>query len=69
MTKNSNEYSLRCEIMAVWSGKSQTLARFKVIQIRCFQALKNYQLFKKHSKLILENKKKKLRIKNMRDVF
>ena len=35
-TKESNEYSLRCEIMALWSGKGQTIARMKVFQMRCF---------------------------------
>jgi ATP-dependent Zn protease len=29
-SKMSDEYSLRCEIMALWSGKGQTLARMRV---------------------------------------
>lgn len=30
-TKLSEELSLRCEIMALWSGKGQTMARMKVV--------------------------------------
>jgi hypothetical protein len=30
-TKECEEYSLRCEIMALWSGKGQTIARMKVV--------------------------------------
>lgn len=64
-----DEYALRCEIMALWSGKGQTVARMKVAQMRCFQALKGYRDFKKHTQAVLENKAKKDRIKKMRDVF
>ena len=67
--KMCEEYSLRCEIMALWSGKGNTLARMKVCQMRCFQALKGYRDFKKHSDAVLANKAKKYRIKKMRDVF
>ena len=56
MTKMKEEYSLRCEIMALWSGKGQTLARMKVVHMKCFRALKNHLQFKKHSKLVLANK-------------
>jgi hypothetical protein len=30
-TKQAKEYSLRCEIMALWSGEGKTLARLKVL--------------------------------------
>ena len=56
MTKMKEEYSLRCEIMALWSGKGQTHARMKVVHMKCFRALKNHLQFKKHSKLVLANK-------------
>lgn len=69
MTKMKEEYSLRCEIMALWSGKGQTLARMKVVHMKCFRALKNHVQFKKHSKMVLENKGKKDRVKKMRNVF
>jgi hypothetical protein len=35
-TKMCEEYSLRCEIMALWSGKGQTVARMRVAQMKCF---------------------------------
>jgi exopolysaccharide biosynthesis predicted pyruvyltransferase EpsI len=69
MTKLQEEYSLRCEIMALWSGKGQTLARMKVVHMKCFRALKHHCQFKKHSKMVLENKAKKDRIQKMRAVF
>ena len=55
--------------MALWSGKGQTMARMRMIQMRCFLALKNYHEFKKHSKRVLENKSKENRITKMRQVF
>jgi hypothetical protein len=69
MTKMKEEYSLRCEIMALWSGKGQTLARMKVVHMKAFRALKHHCQFKKYSKQVLVNKAKKDKIKNMRNVF
>jgi hypothetical protein len=63
------EYSLRCEIMALWSGKGQTVARLRNTQMKCFLALKGYREFKKHSKAVLDNKSCENRMKSMRKVF
>ena len=41
----------------------------RMIQMRCFMALKDYQQFKKHSKQVLCNKAKENRMKKMRKVF
>ena len=68
-TKMCDEYSLRCEIMALWSGKGLTIARLRVAQMRCFLALKRYRQFKNHTGLILKNKEEENRIKNLRTVF
>ena len=65
----SDEYSLRCEIMALWSGKGQTLARMKVSQMKCFRALKHYYEFNKYSKQVLLNKAKSSKVDNKRKVF
>jgi hypothetical protein len=65
----SEEYSLRCEIMALWSGKGQTLARMKITQMRSFRALKWYYQFNKYSKQVLSNKAKKDRVEKQRKVF
>jgi len=65
----NEEYSLRCEIMALWSGKGQTLARMRMTQMKSFLALKSYMQFKKHSKRVLANKSHENRVKNMRNVF
>jgi centrosomal protein POC5 len=69
MTKLKEEYFLRCEIMALWSGKGLTLARMKVVQMKCFRALKHHLQFKKYSKQVLANKALKHRIDKMRSVF
>ena len=68
-TKLSHEYYLRCEIMALWSGKGQTLARMRMTMMRSFLALKNYREFKKHSKIVLANKSTENRLKKMRSVM
>jgi hypothetical protein len=41
-TKMCDEYSVRCEIMAIWAGKGKTLARVKCLELKCFMALKQY---------------------------
>lgn len=53
-TKLSDELGLRCEIMAIWAGKGKTLAKMKVLQYKCFNALKLFRDFKKHSKTVLK---------------
>ena len=68
-TKMSDEYSLRCEIMALWSGKGQTLARMKVSQMKCFRALKHYYQFNKYSKQVLSNKARTSKVDQKRKVF
>ena len=55
--------------MALWSGKGQTLARMKVVQMKCFRALKEYREFKKHSKAVLEHKSRIARQNRMRELF
>lgn len=37
------EYNLRCEIMALWSGKGQTVARMRTVTMKCFLALKQFR--------------------------
>jgi len=65
----AEEYSLRSEIMALWSGKGQTLARMKVVQMKCFRALQEYREFKKHTKMVLEHRNRTAKAKKMREVF
>lgn len=40
--------------MAIWAGKGKTLAKMKVLQYKCFNALKLFRDFKKHSKTVLK---------------
>jgi hypothetical protein len=65
----SDEYKVRSEIMALWSGKGKTVARIKALQLRCFLALKSYWGFKRHSKLMLEHKSKQFKITRTREIF
>ena len=51
-----DEYSIRTEIMALWSGKGKTLSRLNASKFKCFMALKQYREWKKHSKKVLEHK-------------
>jgi len=55
--------------MALWSGKGQTLARMKVVQMKCFRALKEYREFKKHSKTVLEHRNRVGKVNRTREVF
>jgi hypothetical protein len=55
--------------MALWSGKGQTVARMKVVQMKCFRALKEYREFKKHSKAVLEHRNRVGKVNRMREVF
>lgn len=63
------ELTLRCEIMALWAGKGKTLARVKCLQLKCFQAFKQYREWKKHSKRVLEQKIRKFKKEQRRKVF
>ena len=42
--------------MALWAGKGKTLARLNVMKFKCFQSLKQYREWKKHTKRVLEQK-------------
>ena len=55
-SKMCDELSLRCEIMALWAGKGKTLARVKVLELKCYMALKQYWQWKKHSKKLLQHR-------------
>ena len=55
-TKLCDEYRVRGEILALWSGEGKTLARIRGLQLKCFLALKQYRAWKKHSKNTLNNK-------------
>ncbi|CDW91294.1 UNKNOWN [Stylonychia lemnae] len=68
-TKLCDELGIRCEIMALWAGKGKTLARMKVLQFKCFNALKQYREFKKHSKNVLKHKLEQYRENTKRKVF
>jgi len=56
-TKLCDEYNVRCEILAIWSGEGKTLARIRGLQLKCFLALKRYREWKKHSCKVLDNKR------------
>jgi hypothetical protein len=45
------------------------MARMKVVQMRCFRALKEYREFKKHSKAVLEHRNRVGKVNRMREVF
>ena len=65
----SDEYKVRCEIMALWSGQGKTIARIRTTQMRAFLALKAYRAFKKHSKNVLEHKLRKFKLAKARTIF
>lgn len=68
-TTMCDEYNLRCEIMALWSGKGLTVARLRTVTMKCFTALKAFREFKLYSKNVLENKNKENKARNTRRVF
>lgn len=41
-TQRCEELTLRCDIMALWSGKGLTIGRMRTLTMKCFSALKNY---------------------------
>jgi len=61
-TKLSDELGIRCEIMALWAGKGKTLATMKLLQSKCFNALRQFREFKKHGRDLL-----KLQLRRHRD--
>lgn len=63
------ELTARCEGMAFWAGKSKLLLRIKLLQNKSFEALKQYWVFKKHSKKVLEHKLKGYKKKLSRRAF
>jgi len=67
--KLREEYSLRCEIMAFWSGKGRAIGRERTTQMRSFLALKKYWQFKKHSQIMLNDKARSHRKQFLRRVF
>lgn len=52
----SEEYNLRCEMMAVWSCQGKTIGRIKAIQMKCLYALQRYRDWKKHSRIVLQGR-------------
>ena len=56
-TKMSEEFRVRCEMMALWACQGKTIGRIRALQMRCFYALDQYRKWKKHSKRVLENQK------------
>lgn len=68
-TALNREYSLRCEIMAFWSGKGKTIGRIKTMQVRCFRALQRHWQFKKYSTQMVGHKMRAYKLKKMRSVF
>lgn len=68
-TKMCDEYRIRGDILALWSGEGKTLARIRALQLKCFLALKQYRGFKKHSRQVLEHKLKAYKQKKSRQVF
>jgi len=67
--KLNEDLGVRCEILALMSGKNRQLMTLRVAQYKAFQGLKSYVGFKKHSKNILEAKQKKNNTKFKRNVF
>lgn len=65
----ADEYRVRCEIMALWSGQGKTISRIRTTQMRAFMALKAYRAFKVHSKNVLEHKLRKFKLERARTIF
>jgi tRNA G10 N-methylase Trm11 len=68
-TKQCDEYSLRCEIMAVWCSKGKTIGRLQALQLKCLLQLKKYKDWKKYSRSVLENRVKKFRKEKTRTIL
>ena len=51
-SKEADELRLRCEILAIWAGKSKTLTKLRVRQMKAFSALKTYLHWKKYKKMV-----------------
>ena len=68
-TRLCDDLGTRCEGMAFWAGKSKTLLRIKLLQHQAFEGLKKYRDFKKHSKMVLEQKLRQFKKEMKRKVF
>jgi len=68
-TKAADEYSIRCEIMAIWCSKGKTIGRLQALQLKCLLALKNYTVWKRRSQQILEHKLARFRKEKKRKVL
>lgn len=68
-SKMCDELTIRCEIMALWSGKGKTLARVNALKLKCFFALKNYREWKKHTKKVLDHRLRQYKEDTKRKVF
>ena len=68
-TKAADEYSIRCEIMAIWCSKGKTIGRLQALQLKCLLALKNYTAWKRHSRQVLEHKLARFRKEKRRQVL
>ena len=55
-TKQSDEYSVRCEYLSFWAYQGKTLARVRTVMFRCFLQLKKYREFKKHSRKMIAHR-------------
>jgi hypothetical protein len=71
MTSNklNEDLRIRCEILALLSGKNKQLTKLRVTQYKAFKALKRNVGFKKFSKNVLEAKEKDNQLKMKRKVF
>lgn len=54
----SEDLAIRCEILALWSGKGKTLSRLTTLKMKSFCALKNNWKDNKHNKNVIVNRKK-----------
>lgn len=68
-TQMGQELKIRCEVMALWSGRGKTIGRIQTLKMRCFSALKQYKEFKKHSQTMLEHRSRQHSCNRMRRVF
>lgn len=55
--------------MALWAGKGKTLAAIMIIKNKCFNGLKRYREWKKHSKVVLNHQTNNFKQELKRKVF
>jgi hypothetical protein len=65
----SEEFKVRCEMMALWACQGKTIGRIRALQMRCFYALDQYRKWKKHSKRVLDNQRISFKTNQSRRVF